>query len=243
MTKVLIVDDETRARQVIRNYLRRFAPNLEILGEADSVASATAMLEAERPDLVFLDVRLQDGTGFDLLALLEEIDFQVIFVTAYDEYAIRAFRFNAIDYLLKPISPSEFREAIARAQTLRQPRPSLRHFAQTQTAPRRLTLKTLDSIHVVAVADIVRLQADNSYTTVYLRDGRSILVSRSLKYFADLLSEAHFARSHQSHLVNLYFVDRFDRPNMMLHLSDGIGVPVATRRRDQVLRLLERMVG
>lgn len=242
MIRTAIIDDETQARTVVRNYLERFGQKMLLAGEADGVESGLDLINREKPDLVFLDVQMQDGTGFDLLCRLPEVPFKVVFVTAFDEYALRAFRFNAIDYLLKPLNPREFREAIGRAAESLSELPDLRSFSEQRSNPRRLTLKTMESIHLVQLDEIVRCQSDNSYTTVFLKDGRSILVSRSIKDIGAQLPYGQFVRTHQSHIVNMFFIDRFDKLTMQLRLMDGQKVPVASRRKEEVLSILQRMV-
>lgn len=241
MIRALIIDDEQQARKVVRNYLERYGDKVVLAGEADGVQSGLKMIENTQPDLVFLDVRMQDGTGFDLLCQLPETPFKVIFVTAYDEFALRAFRFSAIDYLLKPVNPREFREALAKVTAGSSPLAELREFAEQRSQPRRLTLRTAESIHLVPIDDIVRCKSDNSYTTVFLRDGKSILVSRSIKDIGSQLPESQFVRTHQSHLINFFFIERFDKPTLRLKLHDGAEVPVSTRKKEAVLSLMERM--
>lgn len=241
MIRTIVIDDEQEARKVVRNYLDRFGSDIVLVGEADGVRSGKELISLEQPDLVFLDVRMQDGTGFDLLSQLPDCGFRVIFITAFDEYALRAFRFHAIDYLLKPLSPREFREALEKASNILDAPAKLKTFVAQRSKDRRLSLKTLDSIHLVQVDQIVRCQSDNSYTTVHLSDGRSIVVSRPIKEFEEELTEEQFIRTHQSHLVNLFFVERFDRPTLRLQFSDGQSAPVSTRRKDLVLSLFDRM--
>lgn len=241
MIRIAIIDDEQEARKVVRIYLDRFGSDMVCIGEADGVQSGKSLISREQPDLVFLDVKMQDGTGFDLLSQLPNNDFKVIFITAFDEYALRAFRFHAIDYLLKPLSPREFREALEKASNLLEPPSKLKAFVSLRSKDRRLSLRTQESIHLVQVDQIVRCQSDNSYTTVHLSDGRSIVVSRPIKEFEEELTEEQFIRTHQSHLVNLFFVERFDRPTLRLQFSDGQSAPVSTRRKDRVLSLFDRM--
>lgn len=241
MIRTAIIDDESQARAIVRSYVERYGDKLVVVGEADGVQSGLDLIAKERPDLVFLDVRMLDGTGFDLLCSLPEVHFKVIFVTAYDEFALRAFRFNAIDYLLKPLNPREFREAMGKVGRGEAPVEDLRRFAEDRTKPRHLTLKTAESIHLVQLDDIVRCKSDNSYTTVFLRDGKSIIVSRSIKDIGKQLPDSQFVRTHQSHIINFFFIKRFDRSTLRLQLLNGQEVPVATRRKDLVLSLLEKM--
>ncbi len=241
MIRAVIIDDEVQARQIVRNYLEKYGDRMIVVGEADGVATGLDLINAEQPNLVFLDIRMQDGTGFDLLCKLPKINFKVIFVTAYDEFALRAFRFNAIDYLLKPLNPREFREALAKVRLDEEEQKEVSEFADQRSNPRRITLKTLKSIHIVNLDEIIRCESDNSYTTFFLVSGKSIVVSRSIKEVEQELTEEHFIRTHQSHIVNAFFIERFDKMSLQLQLSGGQGVPVAGRRKAKMLSTLERL--
>lgn len=242
--RTLIIDDEITARRTLRNYIARYAPRLELIGEADSVESGITEIRKLQPELVFLDVRMQDGTGFDLLQMLPKVDFQVIFATAFDAFAIDAFRARAVDYLLKPIDPRQFMEAVER---LRQPKvetPNYQVHGQMRTpeglAAEKLVLSTQESIHVVGISDIVRCEADGSYTTVFVADGSMILVSRALRQLEERLADHDFFRVHQSHLINLHYLSKFEKQMMRAHLGTGHVVPVATRRKTLLLEWLEQ---
>lgn len=244
--RALIVDDEANNRENLRLALDAYCPEVEVVAEADSALTALDRIKEVRPDLVFLDIAMPLGSGFDLLESLPRIDFEIIFVTAYDQYAIRAIKFAAVDYLLKPINALELKQAVERVQIKRQQQQSqgqlqaLLHNLQQQE--KKIALPQSDHIEFVAVNSIIRCRGDRNYTHFYLKDGRELLVSRTLKEYVDLLDDSSFFRVHQSHLVNLDCVQKYrKRDGGMLITTDGAKIPVARARKEELLaRLLER---
>ena len=241
---VLIVDDEPDARQVLANYLSAFCPRPCTVGQAGSVAEAFRMVRECPPDLLFLDVEMGDGTGFDLLDMLPRTDCQVIFTTAHNEFALKAFKYSAVDYLLKPIAPEDFTRAIDRASAVQAQ--SIRHLLKMVKAPKpagafeKIALPSQEGLTVVALGNIVRLEADASYSTFFTVDGERCLVSRSIGKFEELLPAANFLRVHTSHLINLDFVKKFLREDGGYALMEGgHKVPIARRRKDQFLKMLQ----
>lgn len=247
--RVVIIDDEPLARNTLINIINTNHPSLEVLGEADAVQSAIKLIEQTKPELIFLDIDLKDGSGFDLLNLLDKIDFKIIFITAHQEYAIKAIKFSAFDYILKPISALELSDAVLRAQ---------REDAQeainlkfdvlknnnllSDSATRKLVLKTSDSIHLVVISDIIRCEADNNYTTFYLTDKTKIVISKGLKEYEDLLTEYGFFRVHQSHLINVKEIKRFEKKDGgFLVLSDDSQIPVSQRKKQKLLDLFHNL--
>lgn len=247
MLRLAIIEDEPKARQVLHALTQQFCPDFEICGEAGSVKEGKIMLEDAEPDLLLLDIRLTDGTGFDLLRQLPAVPFKVIFVTAFDEYAIEAFQVSALDYILKPITPDSFKNAMERARELivqasmqLQIQTLLENF-QAPRPERKIILKTLESLYVLKVAEIVRLQSEGSYTTFFLQDGREILVSRGLREYEKLLGEQRFFRTHQSHLINLDFLKEFKKKEDSVLLDDASRVPVASRKRDPLIKAIQQL--
>ncbi|MEM9929426.1 MAG: LytTR family DNA-binding domain-containing protein [Bacteroidota bacterium] len=243
--RALIVDDEANNRENLRLALAVHCPEVEVVGEADSAITAMDRIKAEQPDLVFLDIAMPLGSGFDLLEGLERIDFEIIFVTAYDKYAIRAIKFAAVDYLLKPINVLELKKAVTRVQSKH-----LRKHQQDQLATllhnikqqeKKIALPQADHIEFVAVHQIVRCRGDRNYTHFILKDGRKLLVSRTLKEYVELLEDQSFYRIHQSHLVNLNCIHKYSkRDGGILIMEDGEQLPVARARKEG---LLERLLG
>lgn len=240
--KAIIIDDQSHIRENLKLLLREFTPEVEVVAEADGVRSGLECLKKYKPELVFLDIEMADGTGFDLLNLVKDRSFRVIFVTGHEGYAIRAFRVAAIDYLLKPVDPDDLVEAVAKAKNQK----PIEDFqveeamnAQKDEKVRQLVLSDADSVYLVQVGDILRCQSEDNYTRFFLGDGRKLLISKTLKEFAELLEKSGFFRCHQSHLINLAYFDHLDkRDGGTIYLKDGSPVPLATRKKEQLLQAL-----
>lgn len=244
--RALIVDDEANNRENLRLALESYCQAVEVVGEADSALTAMDHIKELKPALVFLDIAMPMGSGFDLLESLPQIDFDIIFVTAYDQYAIRAIKFAAVDYLLKPINALELKKAVDRVlnkqlqQNQKDQLETLLHNLQQQE--KKIALPQTDHIEFVAVNSIIRCQGDRNYTHFFLKDGRKLLVSRTLKEYVSLLEDQSFYRVHQSHLVNLNYVQKYSRRDGgLLITSDNSKIPVARARKEELLsRLMER---
>lgn len=250
MIKALVVDDEPNARESFTNILKSVFPEVILLGEAEGVEDAFRQIEKLSPNVVFLDIKMGDGTGFDLLRRYQKVPFKVVFITAFDEFAIEAIKFSACDYLLKPINTNELRQALERLkETLGleedfqlKIQAFLNNLDTINIAQKKIVLKTSDSIHLVNLGNIVRCEADTNYTWVYIYDHPKILISKPLKHFEELLEENGFFRVHQSHLVNLNYFSRIDKiDGGILVLSDNTSIPIAVRKRDALYQLLEKL--
>ena len=241
--KSIVIDDQSHVRENLKMLLQEFAPEVEVVAEADGVKSGLECLKKHKPDLVFLDIEMNDGTGFDLLSLVKDRTFRVIFVTGHDGYAIRAFRVSAIDYLLKPVDPDDLIEAVEKAKNKRpiqEIQVSEAISAQSSERLKQLVLSDSDNVYLVQLAEIIRCQSEDNYTRFFLSDGRKLLISKTMKEFADLLEKAGFFRCHQSHLINLAFFDHLDkRDGGTIFLKDGSSVPLATRKKDQLIQALK----
>jgi two-component system LytT family response regulator len=245
MISVVIIDDEPGARETIRNILEMSSLELNILGEAGSVEQAHHLIMEEDPELVLLDINLPDGSGFDLLKRFERISFRVVFITAHEEYAIRAFRYSAADYIMKPLKAGELIDAIGRvAEVIEKDHLSLKlnTLLQNLDKLKKLVLKTAESIHIINVNNIIRCEADVNYTRFFLEGGRHLIVSKPLKDYAELLEDAGFFRVHQSHLINLEHLLRYDKSDGgYIVMDDESNVPVSTRKREALFRLFEQL--
>ncbi len=248
LISAVLIDDMADARVTLREELGAWCPEVEIVGEAEGVVSGAKLIREMKPRMVFLDIQMADGSGFDLLEILGEAtqQFAVIFITGSDEFAIRAFRYAAIDYLLKPIDPDQLKEAVNKA--MHSPRTqanqvdTLLRQVKHGELPTRLALHTMDKVFVVPIADIVRCESSANYTIFYLRDGRQLLVTRTLKEFDLLLADMKFLRVHQSHLVNALFIREFHKGDGgYLLLNDGTQVPVSSRKRATLLQQLSEL--
>ena len=248
LIRTVIIDDEAHIRETLTRLLLRYCPQVNLVGQANSVASGFKLIHDQNPQLVLLDIRLNDGTGFDLLKKFEIIDFRVIFITAYEKYAVQAFRFAAVDFLLKPISPEELAEAVNKAESLIQ-----HHFnSQLQVLEenlktdirqrKKIVLRTLENIFLVDLQDITHFESDGCYTRVHKANCEEILISKMLKEFDEMLSESGFYRVHKSYLVNLLHMTRFEKQEGgFIVLTNGQKIPVASRKREELMELFEKL--
>jgi two-component system, LytTR family, response regulator len=245
MIKAIIIDDIEQARTTLKKDLEVYTPDVTVIGEANGVVEGAKLLKQMRPDVLFLDIQMQDGSGFDLLDILPEITFNIIFITASDAHAIKAFRYAAIDYLLKPIDPDQLIAAIARLAAHNSNESEkyklLNDSLKQQHKPHeRLALHTQDKIHIVNINDIIRCESNVNYTEFFFQGGKKLLVTRTLKDFEELLSDQGFFRVHQSFLVNTRYIKEFQKEyGGFLLMSDGSSIPVSNRKRAEVLRMLE----
>jgi two-component system LytT family response regulator len=247
MITAVIIDDINEARLTLKEDLQNYCPEISVIGEANGVVSGVKLLKNQKPEVVFLDIQMNDGSGFDLLELLGEIRFKVIFTTASDAHAIRAFRFSAVDYLLKPIDPDELVQAVKKLGDIpgnnREGIELLMDSIKIRKRPlEKLSLHTQDKIHIVNIRDIIRCESQVNYTQFYFTGGKKLLVTRTLKDFEELLKEHPFIRVHQSHLVNMGHLKEFVKADGgYLVMSDNAGVPVSTRKKSIVMEMLEKL--
>lgn len=247
MLTAIIVEDMPDALQLLKRDIEANHPEIKISDTAQSVVEAAKLLRKNQPDILFLDIMLGDGTGFDILEIVPNLKSKIIFVTASDEFAIRAFKFAAIDYVLKPYSHEDLALAISRAKEQLQPNQErLDILKNTLAAPERkpdkISLHTLDKIIIVNLDDIVRCESDSNNTIFHLKDKRKIFVTKTLKYFSDMLKSYDFLRIHQSHLVNLQCISAFIKTDGgYLMLKNGENVPVSVRKKAEVIEILDKM--
>lgn len=247
MIKAIIIDDIEQARITLKKDLETYAKDVQVIGEANGVVEGAKLLKSIQPDLLFLDIQMQDGSGFDLLDILKEINFKIIFITASDAHAIKAFRYAAIDYLLKPVDPDELTSALAKfkAHNLNESEKYklLNESLKNTSKPHeRLALHTQDKIHIVNINDIIRCESSINYTEFFFNGGKKMLVTKTLKDFEDLLSDQGFFRVHQSHLVNTKYIKEFVKTDGgYIIMTDGSNVPVSTRKRPEVVKMLEEL--
>ena len=244
MLTALLVDDMPDALTVLRTDIETYHPEINIIGEARSVVEAAKLLRKKEPDILFLDIMLGDGSGFDVLEIFPDLSSKIIFVTASDQFAIRAFKFAAIDYVLKPFSNEDLSQAIEKAKNQIQPDKDrldiLKHtLSAPNQKPQKISLHTLDKIMIVSLDDVIRCESDSNNTLFYLENGEKIFVTKTLKSFSDMLKEVEFLRVHQSHLVNLQYIHAFIKTDGgYLVLKNGDQVPVSVRKRTEVMDVL-----
>lgn len=258
MIKAIIIDDEPKSRISIKGMLDLYCPNVEVIAEAECVETGIEAIRAHHPQVVFLDIKLAGKTGFDILEKLEKDKdkellkpFKVIFISAYDSFGIKAIKFSALDYLLKPIDPKELVKAIRKVeskthfeentnQTLSVLLENFEHSPEVNN--KRIVIPTSTGMHVYKIKDIVRCQSDSSYTKFFFDTGKTLLTSKTLKEFDELLSDYRFERVHKSHLINMAYVERYvlsDGGYLIMH--DGAKLPVANRKKQYVLNLLKEL--
>ncbi len=239
--KTVIIDDEVNTRQLVEALILKYYPEMHICGMADGVQSGIAMINKEQPNLVFLDINMKDGTGFDLLNQLDlsHLKFTLVFITESDEYAIKALKFGAFDYLLKPLDPEEFKESVNRIASHshnmdRERLTMMVQEAQSQSKFNKLALPTSNGVHLVDFQEIIHCKGDGSYTQFYLKDQKSLITSKNLSLYDDLLPEESFFRVHQSHLVNIKEIAKIIKHDGgCLIMSNGEKIPISRRKKDE----------
>jgi two-component system LytT family response regulator len=243
----ILVDDIPEALEMLSNDIEKNHPEIEIIGKATSVISAAKLLQKDHPDILFLDIMLGDGTGFDILEIVPNLQSKIIFVTASDEYAIKAFKFAAIDYILKPYSKEDLTNSIKKAKQQIQPNKEQLSILQEaiknpNRGSQKISLHTSEKIIVVQLSEIIRCKSDNNYTTFHLENGQKILVSKTLKYYADMLKEHQFLRVHQSHLINTKYIKEFIKSDGgYIILKNKSNIPVSVRKRTEVIEALNSL--
>jgi len=244
MLRVLIIDDEPIIRKDLEALVSRHK-DIVVIGACGTIKEALVLIPATNPDLILLDIQLSDGTSFDLLKLLPAINFNIIFITAYNEYAIKAIKYGALDYLLKPIDEDELNEALNKIRSLPPPKEHFseslevtNNYLQTNSEKRnKIVLRSQQYLQIVAFDEILYCHSDKGYTTFFLTNNRKVLVSKYIKEYEDLLPAHVFLRPHQSYLVNFNFIDRFHKDGYLI-LHSGAEIPVSTRRKDHVIAFL-----
>jgi two-component system, LytTR family, response regulator len=249
MIKAVIIDDEPALLEHNKRLLAKFFPEIILEGTASDVKSSIQLITKKNPQLVVLDIELGSESAFDLLQQLKPYSFKVIFITGFNTYAIKAIKYSALDYILKPVSESEFQMAIQRAVTeISQEEQNtlqseiLFEVYKKASRPQKIVLKTMDSLHLVNVNEILYCRSDNSYTTFFLENDEKIMISKSLKEYEELLSEHHFFRCHQSFLVNVNHVKKIDKTDGgFIVMKNGAEIPVALRQKKKIIQLIEKL--
>jgi two-component system, LytTR family, response regulator len=248
MIKTILIEDDQILREGLKRLLFLYAPDMHIVAEADTVATAVKAVEQHKPDVVFLDIMIIGGNGFEVLEQYQKKhgkpSFQIVFITAFEEYAIKAFRFSALDYLLKPIDPDELKEVIEKIKQKNKTDSKkievlLEHIYNKNEPNKRLALSTTEGIHWVEISKIVYCESQNSYVTFTLENKQKIVVCKTLKEYEDLLTEAGFERIHQTFLINLHYLKTFNRNESTVELQHNIHLPVASRRKERLMELMK----
>ncbi len=245
MYRTVIIDDDQLARRGLKRILEQNFKELEILGEADSVVSGLLLINAVEPDLVFLDIEMPDGTGFSLLEKLPEVNFKVVFTTSYSDYAITAFKYSAFDYIVKPVLIENVRSTVSRISEI----PILQEKQRVEVLKKNLdrsneedptiALPEINGFTIVKVREILRCEGERNYSRIFFKNGTSVLVSRTLLDFDNLLVPHGFFRIHRSHLISLKDVNRYLKTDGgLVEMTDKTQLPVSSKFKDELLNRL-----
>lgn len=230
--RAILIDDETHAVENLQIILNDFCKGVEVVGTANDIPTGARLINSCEPDIVFLDVSMPGGTGFDVLASVDYLNFKVVFVTAYEQYAIEAIRHNAFDYLMKPIQISELKQCVDKIKQESKTNPTKSNL--------RLKLHTSDSIEFVNIEDIMYCKSDNAYCEIYTKSGRKLTFTKKMKDLESQLPENLFIRCHNSHIINKTFVVKYNKADGgSIVLDNNIHIPLARARKDKVLEWLE----
>ena len=237
--KTIIVEDEQTSREILKNYLTKYCPTVEILGEASNIDEAMVLIRNNDIDLIFLDVEMPYGSGFDLLDKFDKTDFEVVFVTAYNQYAIEALNNHASYYLLKPISIDELIKAVDYVTQIKIKENELQNAVlvpKISATNNKITIPTQDGFEVLEMKDIIYCKADDNYTEIFLENNQKKLVSKTLKYFEDILKDSGFARIHKSFLVNVSYIASYKKgKGGTISLSNGKELSVSASKKADFL--------
>ncbi len=245
MINAVIVDDEPKNRRILKNLLKDFCPGVKVINEASSAEEAFNVLQEMKPDLVFLDIEMPYGNAFDLLDKIKPVDFEIIFVTAFDEYTLRAFRYSALDYLLKPVNIEDLKTAVEKATSKvnlkninLQLNNLLFNLQKGTDSPARIAINSQKGLTFVSINDIIRCEAKGNYTYIYTTDLQKHVSTKNIKAYEDMLPPNIFFRIHHSHVINLGFVKKYHKGRGgVVEMNDGTMIEVATRRKNEFLAL------
>jgi two-component system, LytTR family, response regulator len=246
MIRTVLVDDEIGSLKVLERLLKECCAEVSIVGRADGVDTAFQLIQETKPDLLFLDIEMTQGNAFDLLNRLQPISLQVIFVTAFDNYAVRAFKFSAVDYLLKPVDMDDLRRAVDKVLAKsdhkdfsHQMKVLLQNVETLQASQQKIGIPTLAGLQFVAIRDIIRFEAKGSYTTIFLVEGEEVVATRNIREYEELLPAGTFCRIHNSHIINLQRMKKYYKGRGgYVVMEDDSSIEVATRRREEFLQRL-----
>ncbi len=250
MISAIIIDDDKNLRNGMKGLLSLYAPEINIVGEADNVENGAKEILNKKPQVVFLDIQLTDGTGFDILENIAKVEGKIntniVFITAHEKYAIKAFRFSALDFLLKPVDPDELQQVIKKIKKSIESSSNfsnidllLENISKKVDTFKRIALSTQDGIHLFDISDIIRCESKDNYTQFHIKNQKPILISKTLKEYDELLSEHGFERIHQSHLINIAYLKSYiKKDGGYILMSDGSNLPIAQRKRERLKELL-----
>lgn len=248
MLKAIIVEDESMSREILAGYLAKYCQDVNLVAQADSVKSGIAAIQKHKPDIVFLDVEMPKGNGFDLLEQLDNIDFETVFVTAYGNYAMKALNYSAAYYILKPVSIDELVASVDKIKLSKQKNQNsvhtkilLENIQSTHLQNYKIVLPLLDGFEVVSIKDIVHCKANDNFTDFHLADKQKKMICRTLKFYEELLGESGFMRVHKSHIINLDHIVKYTKgKGGQLTMADGSVIDVSPNKKDELMEKFEK---
>jgi two-component system LytT family response regulator len=243
--KAIIIDDEKKGRDTLNLLIEKYCQDVKVVALAQSADEGYSLVKQHQPDVVFLDIEMPNGNGFSFLEKFDTINFKVIFTTAYDNYAIKAIKYHALDYILKPIDIDELKNAVESAKKFidKPAEGQIREFLVSRKleSDNKLGLPVKDGIAYVNVADIIRIESDGSYSTIYLTAAQKYVVSKNLKEYEDILPVSLFFRVHKSHIINIKRVKKYIRTDgAYVEMDDGSVVEISRRKKDDFLELMNQ---
>lgn len=253
MIKAVIIDDDAILREGMRMMLKHYAPEISIIGEAESVKTGTEIIENLSPDVVFLDIQMNDGSGFDILEKLNQklgkISSHIVFITAHEKYAIKAFRFSALDFLLKPVDPDELKNVISKIKNVLHQNENFEHIKlfleninKKNEGFKKIALSTSEGIHLFEIKDIIRCESEDNYTRFFIKNHKPVMISKTLKEYEELLTEHGFERIHQSHLININELKSYiKKDGGFVVMSDNSQLPVSQRKKERLQELISSL--
>ena len=253
MITALLIDDDQHLRQGMKSLLERHAPEIRIIGEAESVKTGIEAIENWKPQVVFLDIHLNDGTGFDILEEVAKtngkLNSHIVFITAHEQYALKAFKFSALDYLLKPVDPEELKKSVVKIKEVLEKNTSFDHIDLLLENIRkkvdhfkRIALSTAEGIHLFEISDIIRCESHDNYTQFFIKNHKPLLISKTLKEYEELLMEHGFERIHQSHLINLSYLKSYIKTDGgYVIMGDNAKLPIAQRKKERLQELIKAL--
>lgn len=244
MIKALIIEDEPGNVRIFKNLIKTYCPQVEIIGEADTVDKAYTLIQKSKPELVFLDIEIPGGNAFTLLDRLKPINFEIIFVSAYDNYTLKAIKYSALDYILKPVNIEELISAVNKVaekinthQLQQRFENLINNITTSKKSLQSLAVPANFGYEFIVINNIIRCEAKGKYTYFHMNDGRKIISVKNLKEYEEMLSSEIFFRLHHAHLINVNFIKRFHKAKGIVEMKDGMKIPLATRRKKEFLSL------
>ena len=250
MITAVLIDDDKHLRQGLTALLERYTNEIQIIGEAESVKTGVVVLEKLKPQVIFLDIHLSDGTGFDILEQLKgKINAHIVFITAHEQYALKAFKFSALDFILKPVDPEELqnsimkiKDAVGKTNSFDHIDLLLENIRKKVDNFKRIALSTSDGIHLFEVADIIRCEAKGNYTEFFIKNHKPVLISKTLKEYEEMLTEHGFERIHQSHLINLSYLKSYIKADGgYVIMADNTKISIAQSKKERLQELIKAL--